>query len=111
MKHERQSETPEYQPHEAGNSGAPAALASDLPGIVLGRAGRRIADNRLPAIVAAIRGADLDSTLQANCVRLEGMRAHAPRGRTGRLPSSVTMLLTRAGKLGLLGSCPLWRTD
>ena len=69
---------------------------------VLGRAGRRDTDDRLPAIVAAIKGADPDITLQAICARLEAMRERTPRGRTSWQPSSVKMLLERAGKLGLL---------
>ena len=69
---------------------------------VLGRAGRRETDDRLPAIVAAIKGADPDITLQAICVRLEAMRERTPRGRTSWRPSSVKMLLERAQKLGLL---------
>lgn len=73
-----------------------------LPRTVLGRAGRREADDRLPAIVAAIRGADPDITLQAICDRLEAMRERTPRGRTSWHPSSVRMLLQRAERLGLL---------
>ena len=74
-----------------------------LPEAVLGRAGRRDSDDRLPAIVAAIRGADPDITLQAICARLEAMRERTPRGRTSWQPSSVRMLLARAERLGLLG--------
>ena len=73
-----------------------------LPDAVLGRAGRRNTDDRLPAIVAAIKGADPDITLQAICDRLEAMRERTPRGRASWQPSSVRMLLERAGKLGLL---------
>ncbi len=73
-----------------------------LPDAVLGRAGRRDTDDRLPAIVAAIRGADPDITLQAICDRLEAMRERTPRGRTSWQPSSVRMLLARAERLGLL---------
>jgi hypothetical protein len=69
---------------------------------VLGRAGRRETNDRLPAIVAAIKGADPDITLQAICARLETMRERTPRGRTGWQPSSVKMLLERAVKLGML---------
>jgi hypothetical protein len=69
---------------------------------VLGRAGRRETDDRLPAIVAGIKGADPDITLQAICYRLEAMRERTPRGRTSWQPSSVKMLLERAGRLGLL---------
>ena len=73
-----------------------------LPAEVLGRAGRRETDDRLPAIVAGIKGADPDITLQAICDRLESMRERTPRGRASWQPSSVRMLLERAEKLGLL---------
>ena len=73
-----------------------------LPSEVLGRAGRRETDDRLPAIVAAIKGADPEITLQAICDRLESMRERTPRGRTSWQPSSVRMLLERAERLGLL---------
>ena len=73
-----------------------------LPEPVLGRAGRREANDRLPAIIAAIKGADPDITLQAICDRLEAMRERTPRGRTSWQPSSVKMLLERAERLGLL---------
>jgi hypothetical protein len=73
-----------------------------LPTEVLARAGRRETDDRLPAIVAAIKGSDPDITLQAICDRLEAMRERTPRGRTSWQPSSVRMLLQRAEKLGLL---------
>ena len=75
-----------------------------LPQEVLGRAGRRDTDDRLPAIVAAIKGADPDITLQAICDRLEAMRERTPRGRTRWQASSVRMLLERAERLGLLVS-------
>lgn len=73
-----------------------------LPEAVLVRAGRRETDDRLPAIVAAIKGADPDITLQAICERLESMRERTPRGRTRWQPSSVKMLLERAERLGLM---------
>ena len=73
-----------------------------LPAEVLARAGRRETDDRLPAIVAGIKGADPDITLQAICTRLEAMRERTPRGRTSWQPSSVKMLLERAERLGLL---------
>lgn len=75
-----------------------------LPTDVLGRAGRRETDDRLPAIVAAIKGADPDITLQAICDRLEAMRERTSRGRARWQPSSVKMLLDRAERLGLLVS-------
>ncbi|WP_372675006.1 recombinase family protein [Aquicoccus sp.] len=73
-----------------------------LSDTVLRRAGRRESDDRLPAIVAAIKGADPDITLQAICDRLEAMRERTPRGRTSWQPSSVRMLLERAERSGLL---------
>ncbi|TGN68188.1 recombinase family protein [Paracoccus liaowanqingii] len=73
-----------------------------LPETVLERAKRQPGDDRLPALVAAIRGADPDITLQANCDRLEAMRERTPRGRTTWQPSSVRMLLGRAVRLGML---------
>lgn len=73
-----------------------------LPPDVLARAGRRKIDDRLPAIVAAIKGGDPDITLQGICDRLEAMRERTPRGRTSWQPSSVKMLLQRAERLGLL---------
>ena len=73
-----------------------------LPELVKRRAGQREKDDRLPAIVAAIKGADPGITLQAICSRLESMRERTPRGRTSWQPSSVKMLLERARKLGLL---------
>jgi DNA invertase Pin-like site-specific DNA recombinase len=73
-----------------------------LPETVLDRASRRETDDRLPAIVAPIEGADPEITLQAICNRLEAMRERTPRGRTSWQPSSVKMLLERAVRLGLL---------
>ena len=73
-----------------------------LPAEVLARAGRRETDDRLPAIVAGIKGADPDITLQAICDRLESMRERSPRGRASWQPSSVKMLLERAERLGLM---------
>ena len=73
-----------------------------LPVEVLARAGRRETDDRLPAIIAGIKGTDPDITLQAICERLEAMRERTPRGRTSWQPSSVKMLLERAERLSLL---------
>ena len=72
-----------------------------LPASVLGRAERRDRDDRLPALVAAIRGADPAITLQGICARLETMHEPTPRGRDRWQPSSVRMLLQRAERLGL----------
>jgi len=73
-----------------------------LPAAVLTRAARRATDDRLPAIVAAIKGADTEITLQAICDRLEAMRERTPRGRTKWQPSSVKMLLGQAKRLGTI---------
>jgi DNA invertase Pin-like site-specific DNA recombinase len=73
-----------------------------LPKTVLERASRRDTDDRLPVIVAAIKVADPDITLQAICTRLEAMRERTPRGRVSWQPSSVSMLLKRAEALGLM---------
>ena len=73
-----------------------------LPKTILGRAERREIDDRLPAIVAGIKGANPNMTLQAICERLQSMRERTPRGRTRWQPSSVKMLLERAERLGLL---------
>jgi hypothetical protein len=73
-----------------------------LPAAILGRALQTERDDRLPAIVAAIKGADPKVTLQAICQRLEAMRERTPRGRTKWRPSSVKMLLERAARLGLV---------
>ena len=73
-----------------------------LPETMLARAGRRETDDSLPAIVAVIKGANPDITLQAMRNRLEAMRERTPRGRTGWQPSSVKMLLERAERIGLL---------
>lgn len=73
-----------------------------LPETILGRAGRRESDDRLPAIIAALRGADPGITLQAICARLEAMREPMPRGRSRGQPSSVKIQLERAKRLGLL---------
>ena len=73
-----------------------------LPSAVLERAGRRVGDDRLLTIVAAIKGADPDITLQGICDRLQAMREPKPRGRSTWQPSSVNMLLKRARKMGLI---------
>ena len=73
-----------------------------LPETILARAAKADKDDRLPAIVAAIKGADPDITLQTICDRLEAMRERTPRGRATWQPSSVKMLLERAERLGLI---------
>ncbi|PVH27414.1 recombinase family protein [Pararhodobacter oceanensis] len=73
-----------------------------LPDTVLERTTRRDIDDRLPAIVAALKTADPEITLQAICDRLEAMRERTPRGRSHWQPSSVRMLLEQARRLGLM---------
>ena len=73
-----------------------------LPETVLGRAPRRLGDDRLLVLVAAIKGANPGITLQGICDRLEAMRERTPRGRTKWQPSSVRTLLERAARRGLL---------
>ena len=65
-----------------------------LPESVLVRATARRKDDRLPTLVAAMRAARPDVTLQE-------MREPTPRGRTTWYPSSVKSLLDRAERLGL----------
>lgn len=77
-----------------------------LPDIVPCRAAPSVRVDRRPAIVAAIRGADPDATLQAICDRLEAMRDRTPRGRATWHPLSVRMLLDRAARTGLLNWAP-----
>ncbi|MCZ0963961.1 recombinase family protein [Paracoccus benzoatiresistens] len=72
-----------------------------LPSTVLDRAPRRDPDDRLLAIVAGMRHADPDLTLAGIATRLEQMRERTPRGNTKWYPSTVRMLLQRAGKMGM----------
>lgn len=58
--------------------------------------------DRLPAIVAVIKSANPDMTLQAIHTRLESMRVQTPCGRTSWQPSSVQMLLELAERLDMI---------
>ena len=73
-----------------------------LPETILARATAPDKNDRLPAIVAGIKGADPKMTLQALGNRLEAVRERTPRGRSKWEPSSVRMILERAKKLRLL---------
>ncbi len=72
-----------------------------LPETVLERASGRRKDDRLPVLVAAMRAARPDVTLQEMCDMLEEMREPTPRGRATWYPSSVRSLLERAERLGV----------
>ena len=72
-----------------------------LPETVLERASGRQKDDRLPVLVAAMRAARPDVTLQEMCDMLEEMHVPTPRGRATWYPSSVKALLERADRLGL----------
>ena len=58
-------------------------------------------DDRLPALVAAMRASRPDVTLVEMCRMLEAMREPTPQGRASWYPSSVRALLDRAERLGL----------
>ena len=73
-----------------------------LPESILGHTLRTSKDDRLSAIIAAIKGADPDITLQAIFDRLENMRGRTQRVRNKWQPSSVKMLLERAHGLGFI---------
>ena len=77
------------------------------PGL-LGRARRLSGDDRLVRLVAGIKTAAPDRTLQQIATQLETMRERTPRGGTRWHPSSVKHLLARADKLGLSGSLALF---
>lgn len=74
-----------------------------LPKSVLERARPAATNDRLLAIVAAVKGADPEITLQGIGRRLEEMRERTPRGRDKWQPCSVKMLVDRAREQGLLG--------
>ncbi len=91
----------------AANTFVPDGL---LPETVLSRSAAPDKDDRLPAIVAGMKGADPNMTLQAIWDRLDAMRERTPRGRTKWQPSLVDMILERARKLGILSSVTLFGT-
>lgn len=71
---------------------------------LLGRARRQHGDDRLIRLVAGIKAAAPDRTLQQIASQLETMRERTPRGGTRWHPSSVRHLLGRAEQLGLAGT-------
>ena len=78
---------------------------------LLDRARTQPSDDRLVRLVAGIKAAAPDRTLQQIAAQLEAMRERTPRGGTRWHPSSVKHLLGRAERLGLTGSAtPLPRS-
>jgi DNA invertase Pin-like site-specific DNA recombinase len=68
---------------------------------LLDRARPQQSDDRLVRLVAGIKAAAPDRTLQQIAAQLETMRERTPRGGTRWHPSSVKHLLARADRLGL----------
>jgi DNA invertase Pin-like site-specific DNA recombinase len=75
-----------------------------IEAILLARAGRLRGDDRLARLVAGIKAAAPERTLQQIAAQLEMMRERTPRGGTRWHPSSVKHLLVRAERLGLGGA-------
>ena len=71
---------------------------------LLDRARPQQSDDRLVRLVAGIKAAAPDRTLQQIAAQLEAMRERTPRGGTRWHPSSVKHLLARAERLGLAGT-------
>jgi hypothetical protein len=71
---------------------------------LLDRARPQHSDDRLVRLVAGIKAAAPDRTLQQIAAQLESMRERTPRGGTRWHPSSVKHLLARAEHLGLAGT-------
>ena len=74
--------------------------------VLLQRARTQPGDDRLTRLVAGIKAAAPDVTLQQIAAQLQGMHERTPRGGTRWHPSSVQNLLTRARRLGLLPEPP-----
>jgi DNA invertase Pin-like site-specific DNA recombinase len=70
---------------------------------LLERARPQTGDDRLVRLVAGIKAAAPDRTLQQIAAQLESMRERTPRGGTRWHPSSVKHLLVRAERLGFAG--------
>jgi hypothetical protein len=68
---------------------------------LLDRAPPRRGGDRLVRLVAGIKAAAPERTLQQIAAQLEAMRERTPRGGTRWHPSSVRHLLAQAGHLGL----------
>ena len=81
-------------------------LASEgiIESTLMDRAKPQNSDDRLVRLVAGIKAAAPDRTLQQIAAQLEAMHERTPRGGTRWHPSSVKHLLTRAEHLGLAGT-------
>jgi hypothetical protein len=77
---------------------------------LLDRAPPQRGDDRLIRLVANIKAAAPDRTLQQIAAQLETMRERTPRGGTRWHASSVKHLLTRAERLGVAGNAYARRT-
>ena len=86
-----------------------AALASEgiIEASLLDRARPQQSDDRLVRLIAGIKAAAPDRTLQQIAAQLEAMRERTPRGGTRWHPSSVKHLLDRAERLGFAGTASL----
>ena len=73
---------------------------------LLARAKPQHRDDRLVRLVAGIKAAAPERTLQHIAAQLEAMHERTPRGGSRWHPSSVKNLLTRAKRLGLLPNPP-----
>lgn len=71
---------------------------------LLGRAPPQRSDDRLVRLVAGIKAAAPNRTLQQIAAQLEDMHERTPRGGTRWHPSSVKHLLTRAERLWLIAT-------
>ena len=75
---------------------------------LLNRARPQAGDTRLVRLVAGIKVAAPDRTLQQIAAQLESMHERTPRGETRWHPSSVkTVLGTAAERIGLVGANPI----
>jgi DNA invertase Pin-like site-specific DNA recombinase len=75
-----------------------------IEAVVLDRARRQRGEDRLVRLVAGIKAAAPERTLQQIAAQLEAMRERTPRGGTRWHPSSVRHLLTQAERFGLSGT-------
>jgi hypothetical protein len=74
---------------------------------LLERASPQTSNDRLVRLVAGIKAAAPDRTLQQIAAQLESMHERTPRGGTRWHPSSVKNLLVMAERVGLVGANPV----